>query len=139
MAASHAALRPPAPDEHDDSGGMSFLEHLEELRHRIIHALLGVAVGTIVSFAFIGSIFDFIFGPLNSLLPAGSRFIYTRPGAAFVIHIQLGMIGNRPSAAPRSIRRLCSREVMWDFRSRPVRDRHQSGHWSCVSTASGSP
>ena len=39
---------------------MSFLEHLDELRKRIVQACLGVAVGVLAGFAFITPIVNFI-------------------------------------------------------------------------------
>jgi len=46
---------------------MSFIEHLDELRKRIVHSLLAVAVGVLVSFAFINYISDFLLGPTGDV------------------------------------------------------------------------
>ena len=59
---------PPPPDggEGDEDEGMlrmSFLEHLEELRSRIIKALLGILVAFIVSLAFAGPLWKVIAQP----------------------------------------------------------------------------
>ena len=40
-------------DESDTAGKMSFLDHLDELRRRIVYAVLSIAVGFIVAFLFI--------------------------------------------------------------------------------------
>lgn len=54
----------PAPDRTDQ---MSFLEHLEELRWRIIKALIGIVVGVIISFIFKDFIVDTVLlGPTRS-------------------------------------------------------------------------
>ena len=42
---------------------MSFLEHLDELRKRIINACLAIAVGVVVGFFFIDAIFNFLLAP----------------------------------------------------------------------------
>ena len=79
---------------------MSFLEHLDELRKRIVRSLLAVAVGVLVSFAFINSISDFLLGPTRRLLPPGSKMIYTQPGEAFGFNIQIALIAGVVLAAP---------------------------------------
>jgi sec-independent protein translocase protein TatC len=79
---------------------MSFLEHLDELRKRIVHSLLAVAVGVLIGFAFIGRISDFLLGPTRRLLPAGSKMIYTQPGEAFGFNIQIALIAGVVLAAP---------------------------------------
>ena len=43
-------------DEEPGEGRMTFLEHLDELRKRITHAVGGLLVGFIISFAFIGRV-----------------------------------------------------------------------------------
>jgi len=92
------------PDLEDDdngaSGKMSFLEHLDELRKRIVSALLGVAIGVLASFAFINHIVNFILKPTWQVLPAGSRMIYTQPGEAFGLYIQVSLIAGVVLAAP---------------------------------------
>ena len=46
---------------------MGFLEHLEELRWRIIKSLLGIVVGAIVVFAFMDQVFQILLDPVLSL------------------------------------------------------------------------
>jgi sec-independent protein translocase protein TatC len=93
---------PPELDDDEDgaAGKMSFLEHLDELRKRIVQACLGVAVGVLVGFAFINPIVNFILKPTQRVLPAGSRMIYTQPGEAFGLYVQIGLIVGVILAAP---------------------------------------
>jgi sec-independent protein translocase protein TatC len=100
MTASRPAHAAPDPRAAEDAGQMSFLEHLEELRKRIIHACLGVAVGLIAVLAFIGPIFDFIVAPLNALLPPGSTFISTRPTEMLGVYMQIALIAATAVSAP---------------------------------------
>jgi Twin arginine targeting (Tat) protein translocase TatC len=99
---SGAFLTPPDDDEDDDGSGskMSFLEHLDEFRKRIIHALLGVVVGVFVSFAFIERIVNFIWGPMRRVLPPGVKLIYTEPAEAFSLYIQISLLAGALLAAP---------------------------------------
>jgi sec-independent protein translocase protein TatC len=90
----------PEPEDEAPGGQMSFLEHLDELRKRIVHSLLAVAVGVLVGFAFINYISDFLLGPTRRLLPPGSKMIYTQPGEAFGFNIQIALIAGVVLAAP---------------------------------------
>jgi len=96
------AYQPDLDDDEDDSaaGKMSFLEHLDELRKRIVQSCLGVAVGILLSFAFINYIVNFILTPTWKVLPTGSKMIYTQPGEAFGLYIQISLIMGVVVAAP---------------------------------------
>ena len=87
-------------DEDGSAGKMSFLEHLDELRKRIVASCIGVAVGVLASFAFINQIVNFLLTPTRNVLPAGSRMIYTQPGEAFGLYIQVSLIMGVVIAAP---------------------------------------
>jgi sec-independent protein translocase protein TatC len=92
---------PPDDDDDDALGGkMSFLDHLDELRKRIVRACLSVAVGVVLTFAFIQPIFDFILAPTRSALPPGVKMIYTQPGEAFSLYITVALIAGVVVAAP---------------------------------------
>ena len=99
---SGALQRPPEDDDDDDgvSGRMSFLEHLEELRKRIIYACLGILGGIAFSFLFIQDIYDFLTAPAIATLPAGSRLIYTQPTEAFTLYINISLISGALFASP---------------------------------------
>jgi sec-independent protein translocase protein TatC len=93
---------PIPPDDDDDSPGakMSFLEHLDELRKRIVNSLIAVGIALLVAFTFITKIYNFLMAPTMRQLPAGSRLIYTEPGEAFSLYIQLSLIVGVLMAAP---------------------------------------
>ena len=85
----------------DASGAkMGFLEHLDELRRRIVSASIAVAVGVLVCFAFINRIVDFILAPTRAALPPGVKMIYTQPGEAFSLYVQIALIAGAVAAAP---------------------------------------
>jgi sec-independent protein translocase protein TatC len=57
---------PPGNDEDDEDSGMlrmSFMEHLEELRSRIIHALIGFGVAFLACLIFAGQLWDYVQAP----------------------------------------------------------------------------
>ena len=66
------------PDDLEAGGKMSFLEHLDELRRRLIMSVVALVVGCIASFFFINDIFAFVIGPLKAMLPNQGTFIATR-------------------------------------------------------------
>ena len=94
------ALKLPPQNDEDAIDRMSFLEHLDELRRRIIYACLGIVAGVIVSFAFIDRIYVFLMAPAVASLPQGSRLIYTQPGEAFSLYIYISLISGAVIAAP---------------------------------------
>src|ERR1700730_11982892 len=96
------ALKIPPDDEDDDESGakMSFLEHLDELRKRIIRAVIGIGVGIALGFGFIDRIFNFILAPTRRVLPPGVKMIYTEPGEAFGMYITISLIVGFVIASP---------------------------------------
>jgi sec-independent protein translocase protein TatC len=94
------ALQPDLEDDEEAGGKMSFLEHLDELRKRIVQSVLGIAIGVGLGFFFINPIVNFILTPTWRLLPAGSRMIYTQPGEAFGLYVQIGLIVGVVLASP---------------------------------------
>ena len=86
--------------EGDDGGRMSFLDHLDELRRRLVAAALSLAAGTVVAFFFIDRIFTFIMRPLYEKLPAGSKLIYTEPTEAFFLKLKIALLAGVVIGAP---------------------------------------
>lgn len=86
--------------DNEPGGVMGFLDHLEELRGRIIRSCAAVAVGMLVSFAFVDRIADVVLAPTFRALPAGAVLIYTKPGEAFAFDIDIALIAGVVMAAP---------------------------------------
>ena len=79
---------------------MSFLEHLDELRRRLIISSVALLVAVGVAFAFVSRIFDFMIVPLVEILPAGGRLVYTEPLEAFVLYIKMAALAGVFVASP---------------------------------------
>jgi|SoiMethySBSTD1v2_1073268.scaffolds.fasta_scaffold00505_17 sec-independent protein translocase protein TatC len=104
--------RTPAPDEErdpdwddhdseDPSGGkMSFLDHLDELRRRIIYSLVSILVGCGIAFFWVDKIFWFIFRPMQAVLPPGQTLIYTEPGEQFFLMFKIALMAGLIIASP---------------------------------------
>src|SRR5581483_9889293 len=89
---SAARTPPDDPLEDDESGAkMSFLEHLDELRKRLINACIAIGIGFLASFYFVDRLFNFIFEPTRRVLPPGVMLAYTRPSEAFSLYIQIAL------------------------------------------------
>ena len=95
------------PDDWDDddaaeeSGGkMSFLDHLDELRRRIMWALGSVVVGFGIAIAFYQQLFNFVIGPMQAMLPKGQTLIFTEPTEAMMIYIKIAVIAGILIASP---------------------------------------
>jgi sec-independent protein translocase protein TatC len=89
-------------DDDDSEGGgkMSFLEHLDELRKRIVRALLSLCAGIAIAAFFIEDIYAFVMLPLRQALRPGETMIYTYPTEAFMLYIRIAVIAGLFIAAP---------------------------------------
>jgi sec-independent protein translocase protein TatC len=81
-------------------GDVSILERLDDFRKRIVRALLAVAFGALAGFFFINRLMTFLLGPTRHALPPGTRLIYTEPGEAFGLYIQVALIAGVVLAMP---------------------------------------
>jgi sec-independent protein translocase protein TatC len=89
------------PDELElDAGRMSFLEHLDELRKRLIQAIAGIAIGCVVAFIFLDPIFNFIVEPMKRMLPEGNSLITTEPTEFFMLWLKVGLLSGLLVAMP---------------------------------------
>ena len=90
-----------AEESSEESGGkMSFLEHLDELRRRLVVAIVAVAVGFLIALFFIDRIFAFVMRPLQQILPHGGKLIYTEPTEAFMLQLKVAALAGLILAAP---------------------------------------
>ena len=89
-------------DEVSEASGakMSFLEHLDELRKRLVISLVSILVGILIAFAFIKYIFEFIMRPLEEILPDSGRLVYTEPTEAFFLYMKMAALAGLMIAFP---------------------------------------
>jgi sec-independent protein translocase protein TatC len=78
---------------------MTFLEHLEELRVRLIHCLIALVVAFLVCWNFSEPIFHLLTQPLRQAVP-GIKFIYTEPTEAFMLYMKMAFFVGIFLAAP---------------------------------------
>jgi sec-independent protein translocase protein TatC len=89
----------PADELEEPEGKMSFLEHLDELRKRILISVGALIVGFLVALLFIDQIFAFIMEPLQTPLNGG-QLIYTEPTEAFMLYMKMAALAGLLMAAP---------------------------------------
>jgi sec-independent protein translocase protein TatC len=97
---SGALPLPPDDDDDNAAGKMSFLEHLDELRRRIVNSAIAIAVAVAAGFYWISLIVNFILAPTRKALPPGVKLIYTQPGEAFSLYVQIALIMGVVLASP---------------------------------------
>jgi sec-independent protein translocase protein TatC len=87
----------PDREEQELSGQMSFLDHLEELRKRIIHSLIAVAVAFGVCWTFANTLFKVVAVPIRK---TGVELIVTSPTEAFNLELKLALLAGIFLGAP---------------------------------------
>jgi len=88
------------PDDDRDGARMGFLEHLDELRKRIIRSCLAIGAGMLVAFFFHDRIGEFLLAPTLRTLPKGGALVITRPGEGFAFYLDVSLIAGLVLAAP---------------------------------------
>ena len=83
-----------------NGGTMGFLEHLEELRKRLIRSCIAVGVGMAVSAVFIDRIANFVLNQILRTLPVNSALIYTNPSDGFAFWFNITLIAGLLLSAP---------------------------------------
>jgi sec-independent protein translocase protein TatC len=86
-----------AVTERAELPGMSLMEHLDELRKRIVHSALYLAVGFIVAYVFHERLYGFVQAPLDRL---HIKLNYTHPMDPLNLYLQVSLIGGAILASP---------------------------------------
>jgi len=73
-------------------GNVSILDRLDDFRKRMVRSLIAVSIGVLIGFSFVKQIVDFLLQPTRTALPPGAKLIYTQPGEAFSLYIQVSLI-----------------------------------------------
>ena len=77
----------------DEAGSMSLIDHLGELRGRIIVALVAMIIGTVVSYYYVDDIIQIL------IAPAGKLY-YTKPTEAFFTYMKISIIAGLIVSSP---------------------------------------
>ncbi len=91
------------PDDEIDDSTAPLLEHLIELRTRVINSVIAFFVAMLLSFAVAGPIFNFLASPLAKLLVEHGQqpeLIYTGLQQGFMVRVRLSVFGGFVLAFP---------------------------------------
>ncbi len=80
-----------------DLPGMSLMEHLDELRRRIIHSAIYLTAGAIIAWIFHDRLINFLQVPL---LKIGKSLVFTHPMDALNLNLQASLLGGAILASP---------------------------------------
>jgi|Deesub1362A_J573_1020465.scaffolds.fasta_scaffold04700_1 sec-independent protein translocase protein TatC len=97
-----AQTHEPWDEEEDEvaASRMPFLEHLEELRMRLVRAAIAVGVGFFVAYAFKERLYGYLTIPLKKAMPPGAKLIYTAPQEAFFTYLKVAFLAGVIGASP---------------------------------------
>ncbi|MDR0842264.1 MAG: twin-arginine translocase subunit TatC, partial [Acidobacteriota bacterium] len=86
----------PAEPEQEEAGKMSFLDHLDELRKRLVRIAIYLAVGFCATFYFSTSIYNFLSAPINREIEhiSAGGLIYTSPTDPFAISMKVALLAS---------------------------------------------
>ncbi len=76
---------PPPVVVSGDEGVMSLLDHLTELRSRLVRSVLAIAAGSVIGFLLAGQIVDILIAPVGKVQVLG-------PGDAFFIYMKIAVV-----------------------------------------------
>ena len=90
----------PAEEGERELHKMSFLDHLEELRKRLLISLIAIGVAFFACWNFADRIFGYVQQPLLKYLPAGDKLAYTRLTEPFVMYMKVAFYAGIFVASP---------------------------------------
>ncbi len=75
-----------SPDE------MTFLEHLEDLRKRLLNSILALLIGVVPAWIFAKDIYHVLARPVTQYLPEGTKMAFTTLPAPFMLYIKVAFL-----------------------------------------------
>lgn len=91
---------PAAEEEPEDEKPMTLLEHLGELRKRLVRGFLAVMLGFFACYGFAQQLFYYLSLPLLKVMPADSKFIYTGVAEGFFVDLKVSFVAGLFVACP---------------------------------------
>lgn len=76
----------------EDEKTMPFLDHLDELRKRLIVCVIAIGLGFVIAYIFSKEIFNIIISPITSGLPEGTSLIFIGVTEAFMTYLKMSLV-----------------------------------------------
>ncbi|CAO0820629.1 Sec-independent protein translocase protein TatC [Desulfarculales bacterium] len=127
----HGSPEEQKPKGEEAPSRMSFLEHLGELRNRLIYSAYAMLGAFMVAFCFKEHLYDLLKKPLEPYLPAGARLIYTSPAELFFTYMKVSLLAGAIVASPVIFYQL------WKFVAPGLYEKERKLVWPFVFTSSG--
>ena len=131
LPAPAAGGEPPAPVDppsgEEEERPMTLLEHLGELRKRLVRGFLAILIGFFACYGFAQQLFYYLSLPLLKVMPADSKFIYTGVAEGFFVDMKVAFVAGVFVACPFLFYQIwaCTR-----------RKRSTSSRWPCLRRCS---
>ena len=84
----------------NNEGTMSFLNHIAELRKRLIYSIIAISVLFVPSYFFSQQLFDFLMTPVRENLAENSFMIFTSPAEGFMTYLKVSIFTSFVLAFP---------------------------------------
>ncbi len=91
---------PPGGSEPENEVKLTFLDHLRELRKRLIHAIYGLTAGMLVSMIFAKEIIHALLAPTIRSLPPAQRSFRLESLESLMVTLRVAFVGGLFLAAP---------------------------------------
>ena len=98
-----AAEIPPGGESQESMPAMSFLDHLEELRRRLIYSIIAVVIGFFVCWGYAENIFGIMQKPIMEALRRNGmaeKLVYLNPTEPFNLYLKIGFMAGLFVASP---------------------------------------
>lgn len=118
-------------------GAMPLLEHLRELRTRLVRASVVIVVGTVLAFVFYGQLLDFLTQPYTQMRPIlekqgiDTELVITGVGGAFQFQLKISLVFGLLVSSPFWFWQI------WAF-VLPALHRHEK-RWALLLAGTGAP
>lgn len=90
----------PAPPPNEEP--MTLLDHLNELRRRLMRVVIVVILGFLACYGISEPMYAWLSAPLKACLPEGSKLIYTSPQGAFFVYLKVSLVASLFLTSPFS-------------------------------------
>lgn len=98
--AQQSAAQENTEKQRDESRPMTLMEHLGELRSRLIRCCIAVGIAFAACYGVADILFKALRRPLVEALPPGSKLIFTALPEAFFVYLQVGLVAAIFLASP---------------------------------------